>query len=148
MRRTYTVLAWVVVRFAVGIDLAHPWAVLGFMLLVSMTFMAVIHGLMARLGDTGQFLGLVLMVLQLVSAGGTFPWETLPGPLRALHHVLPMSYAVEGLRTLAYGGPRMHLGLDVAVLLAWAGGALLLSTAAAHRVHRRRPVASPSVAAT
>ena len=140
------VLAWVVVRFAVGIDLAHPWAVLGFMLLVSMTFMAVIHGLMARLGDTGQFLGLVLMVLQLVSAGGTFPWETLPGPLRALHHVLPMSYAVEGLRTLAYGGPRMHVGLDVGVLLAWAGGALLLSTAAAHRVHRRRSVTLASAA--
>ena len=132
------VLTWTVVRFAVGIDMAHPWQMLGFMLLVSMTFMAIIHGLMARLGDSGQFLALVLMVVQLVSAGGTFPWQTLPGPLQALHHVLPMSYAVDGLRALAYGGPGLHLGLDVAVLLAWGAGALVLSTAAAHRVHRVR----------
>lgn len=131
------ILTWGIVRFAVGIDLAHPWWMLAFMILVSMSFMAIIHGLMARLGDSGQFIALVLMVLQLVSAGGTFPWETLPGPLQSLHHVLPMSYAVDGLRALAYGGPGMHLGLDVVVLLAWGGGALLLSTAAARRVHLR-----------
>ncbi|KGN37846.1 YhgE/Pip family protein [Knoellia subterranea] len=131
------ILTWVIVRFAVGIDLAHPWWMLAFMVLVSMVFMAIIHGLMARLGDTGQFIALVLMVLQLVSAGGTFPWETLPGPLQWLHHVLPMSYSVAGLRTLAYGGPTTHLWLDVAVLLAWGAGALFLSTAAARRVHLR-----------
>ncbi|WP_353951610.1 YhgE/Pip domain-containing protein [Knoellia sp. S7-12] len=136
------VLTWGIVRFAVGIDLAHPWWMLAFMILVSMSFMAIIHGLMARLGDSGQFIALILMVLQLVSAGGTFPWETLPGPLQALHHVLPMSYAVDGLRALAYGGPGLHLGVDVAVLLAWGGGALLLSTAAARRVHLRLRVAT------
>ena len=141
-------LTWLVVRFAVGIELTHPWVMLGFMVLVSMTFMAVIHGLMARLGDTGQFLALLLMVLQLVSAGGTFPWETLPGPLRSLHHVLPMSYAVDGLRALAHGGPGLHLGLDVAVLLGWGAAALVLSTRAAGRVHRRtRIVAAQPVLA-
>lgn len=136
-------LTWVIVRFAVGIDLAHPWWMLAFMILVSMVFMAIIHGLMARLGDTGQFIALVLMVLQLVSAGGTFPWETLPGPLQSLHHVLPMSYSVNGLRTLAYGGPATHLWLDVMVLLAWGAGALLLSTAAARRVHLRLRAEQP-----
>ena len=130
-------LTWAIVRFAVGIDVAHPWWMLAFMVLVSTSFMAVIHGLMARLGDTGQFVALLLMVLQLVSAGGTFPWQTLPGPLQSLHHVLPMSYAVDGLRALAYGGPATHLGVDVTVLLAWGVGALALSTVAAHRVHRR-----------
>lgn len=137
------ILTWVVVRFAVGIDLAHPWWLLLFMILVSMSFMAIIHGLMARLGDTGQFLALVMLVLQLVSAGGTFPWETLPGPLQALHHVLPMSYAVDGLRALAYGGPHVHLWLDVLVLIAWGAGALLLSTAAARRVLLRIRPADP-----
>lgn len=140
------IITWAIVRFAVGIDLAHPWWMLAFMILVSMVFMAMIHGLMARLGDTGQFIALILMVLQLVSAGGTFPWETLPGPLQSLHHVLPMSYSVNGLRALAYGGPATHLWLDIAVLLAWGGGALLLSTAAARRVHlrvRSQPTVGP-----
>ena len=41
-------------------------------------FIAIIQALNAWLGTVGQFLGLVLMVLQLVSAGGTFPWQTIP----------------------------------------------------------------------
>ena len=44
------------------------------------------------------------MLVQLVSAGGTFPWQTIPTPLWGLHHVLPMSYSVDGLRHLLYGG--------------------------------------------
>jgi putative membrane protein len=88
---------------------------------------------MARLGVVGQFVGLVLMVLQLVSAGGTFPWQTLPAPLHPLHRVLPMGYAVDGVRRLMYGGPLDHLGVDVAVLGGWALGALALASLAARR---------------
>ena len=88
---------------------------------------------MARLGDTGQFLALVLMVLQLVSAGGTFPWQTLPTPLHPLHHALPMSYAVDGVRRLMYGGPMAPLALDVAVVGAWGAAALALGALAARR---------------
>ena len=74
------------------------------MALASLTFAAIILALNVWLGSVGQFLGLVLMVVQLVTAGGTFPWQTLPGPLAALHHVLPMGYAVDGVRQLMYGG--------------------------------------------
>ena len=66
----------------------------------SAAFIAIIHALMARFGVVGQFVALVLMVLQLVSAGGTFPWQSLPTPLHQLHQVLPMSYAVDGVRRL------------------------------------------------
>ena len=31
------------------------------------------------------------------------PYETLPEPLKWLHHVLPMGYALTGVRRLAYG---------------------------------------------
>ena len=68
-----------------------------------MTFVAILHALASRLGAVGKFLGLVFMVVQLVSAGGTFPWQTLPAPLQAVHHVVPMSHAVDGLRRLLYG---------------------------------------------
>jgi putative membrane protein len=53
---------------------------------------------------------------QLVSAGGTFPWQTFPTPLSALHHVLPMGYAVDAIRRLMYGGPVTPVAGDVAVL--------------------------------
>ncbi|GAB3070109.1 YhgE/Pip family protein [Pedococcus soli] len=130
------VLVFTVVRLAVGIDVAHPVALLAFMGAVSATFVMVLHALAARFGAPGKFLGLVLMVVQLVSAGGTFPWQTLPEPLHPLHHVLPMSYAVDGVRRLMYGGSLDHLGLDLAVLAAWLLGAFLVSTWAARRAGR------------
>ncbi|POH85077.1 hypothetical protein CJ026_026705, partial [Ralstonia pickettii] len=60
---------------------ANPVATLGIMLVASLTYAAIVLALNVWLGSVGQFLGLVLMVLQLVTAGGTFPWQTLPGPV-------------------------------------------------------------------
>jgi putative membrane protein len=122
----------VVLRF-VGIDSAHPWLLIAFMAAVSMTFVMILHALAAGLGAPGKFLGLVFMVLQLVSAGGTFPWQTLPEPLHPLHHVLPMSYAVDGIRRLMYGGSLEGIWLDLAVLAAYLVGAFVLSSLAARR---------------
>ena len=79
------VLAFTTVFFGPGIHVQHPAAVLALMSLTSIAFVAILHALVARLGAVGKFLGLVLMVVQLVSAGGTFPWQTLPMPLNALH---------------------------------------------------------------
>jgi putative membrane protein len=75
------------------------------------------------------------MVVQLVTAGGTFPWQTIPQPLHWLHHVLPMSYAVDGLRQLMYGGLSGRVVSDVLVLAAFLVGALLLT---AHGARRQR----------
>ena len=61
-------------------------------------------------GAVGKFVGLVLLILQLVSAGGTFPWQTIPVPLYPLHYGLPMGYAVDGLRHLMYGGDLGSVG--------------------------------------
>lgn len=102
-----------------------------FLVLMSATFVAIIHALTAWLGAAGQFLGLVLMVLQLVTAGGTFPWQTIPQPLHWLHHLLPMSYAVDGLRQLMYGGLSTLVVRDALILLAWFAVALFASSRAA-----------------
>jgi putative membrane protein len=127
------VLAFTVVFFGLGIHVEHPAAVLALMSFTSIAFVAILHALVARLGAVGKFLGLVLMVVQLVSAGGTFPWQTLPVPLSALHHVLPMGYAVDGIRRLMYGGSFAPVGGDLAVLSAYLLLALTVSTFAARR---------------
>jgi putative membrane protein len=105
-----------------------------FLVLVSVTFVAIVQALNAWLGTAGQFLALVLMLVQLVTSGGTFPWQTIPTSLHGLHHVLPMSYSVEALRHLLYGGDLSVVARDVALLLAWLAGALLLSSLAARRL--------------
>ncbi|MFD2081782.1 putative membrane protein [Actinopolymorpha cephalotaxi] len=123
----------VVVMAGVGIVPAEPVAMLGFLLLATATFTAILHALNAWLGVTGQFLGLVLMVLQLITAGGTFPWQTIPEPLHWLHRVLPMSYAVDGLRQLMYGGLTRLAWQDVLVLAIYLAAALAVGSVAAHR---------------
>ncbi|WP_062465431.1 YhgE/Pip family protein [Demequina soli] len=127
-----------VVSSALGFSVAHPWGAYGMMALASLTFAAIILALNVWLGSVGQFLGLVLMVLQLVTAGGTFPWQTLPGPLASLHHVLPMGFAVDGLRQLMYGGSASAAWGDAAILALWLGGALLVSAVGVTRMTHRR----------
>jgi putative membrane protein len=129
---------FLIVALALRLDVGNPLATYGFMALASLTFAAIILALNAWLGSVGQFLGLVLMVVQLVTAGGTFPWQTLPGPLAALHHALPMSYAVDGLRQLMYGGSATTALSDALVLLCWLLGGVALTALAAVRMTRHR----------
>jgi len=124
-------LVFTAVTLGLGIDAVHPWLTVGFLILTSFTFVAILHALSAWFGAVGKFLGLVLMVIQLVSAGGTFPWQTIPEPLYFFHHALPMSYAIDGVRHLMYGGPGASLGRDLLVLTAWLLAALAASTLAA-----------------
>ncbi|MEJ6489520.1 YhgE/Pip domain-containing protein [Leucobacter sp. USCH14] len=127
---TQMLALFAIVAFALRFDFAHPVAAYGTIALASATFAAIILALNVWLGSVGQFLGLVLMVVQLVTAGGTFPWQTLPPSLATLHHWLPMSFAVDGLRQLMYGGDladaasealKLALVLVIAVLVAALG---------------------------
>ena len=108
-------------------EVHNPLGTYGMMGLAALTFAAIILALNVWLGSVGQFVGLVLMVIQLVTAGGTFPWQTLPAPLAFLHHVMPMSYAVDGIRQLMYGGNPATALVDAGVLLLWLTGALVLA---------------------
>ncbi|OXM57135.1 ABC transporter [Amycolatopsis thailandensis] len=121
------------VTWLVGIDVAHPLGAIGFAVLVSLTFTAVVHALNSFFGAVGKFLGLVLLVLQLVSAGGTFPWQTIPDALYPLHIVLPMGYAIDGFRHLLYSGASMEILGDIGVLVAYLVGGILVSTLAARK---------------
>ncbi len=121
-----------------GISIVHPAATIGLLLLTAGTFAAILLLLNAALGSVGQFLGLILMLVQLVTAGGTFPWQTLPGPLAAVHHALPMAYAVDGLRQVMYGGDLALAWGDAGVLAIWLVAAIALTSAVAARMTRHR----------
>ncbi|WP_102193683.1 YhgE/Pip domain-containing protein [Microbacterium aurantiacum] len=127
-----------ILAITLGFTFNHPLGTLGVMFVASATFAAIILALNVWLGSVGQFLGLVLMVLQLVTAGGTFPWQTLPAPLAALHHVLPLGYVVDAMRQLMYGGNLARAGWDFAVLVLWMVGALVLAMIGVTRMTHRR----------
>lgn len=128
------VLLHLVVTFGVGLQPAHPWAALGFLVLTSFAFTGVVHALNAAFGAKGKFIALIVLILQLVTAGGTFPWQTIPEPLHPLHQALPLTYVVDGLRYLLYGGmDSSALTTAIGVLLCYLAAGLLLSTIAAWR---------------
>jgi len=122
-----------VTALAVGVHVEHVLLTGLFLTLVAITFAAILQTLNVYLGAAGQFLGLVLMLTQLVTAGGTFPWQTIPEPLRTFHRFLPMSYSVEGLRQLLFGGNMGTVWRDVAVIVGFLVVAVGLTTWAARR---------------
>jgi ABC-2 type transport system permease protein len=83
-----------------------------------------------------QFIPLVI-VPQVLLAGIIFPVSSMPGPLQALARVLPLTYAVEGLRNIMIKGADLSwssLQLDIGVVL---GFCILVILAGAMTLRRR-----------
>jgi putative membrane protein len=89
------------------------------MILMSLTYVMIVFCMVAALDKVGLFFGLVLLVIQLTSAGGTFPIQTAPEPFRIANKIFPMGYAVEAFRHALYGGNTAIIRADAAVMLIW-----------------------------
>jgi putative membrane protein len=126
------VLLVAVLEFVVGVDAARLPALTLFAILVALTFAAINQALIATFGGVGRFVALIFVSLQLSSAGGTYPIETAPGFFRVVHEILPMSYAVQGIRDCIAGGGA-GLGGEVAAMLLWLVIGGLVTVLAAQR---------------
>jgi len=128
-----TVALMSVLHWAIGLQMARAAGTVGFLFLVTACFAAIVQWLNARFGAAGRILVLALLMLQLTSAGGTYPVQTSPGFFNALHPYLPMSYVVEALRRLITGGGLGPVWQGCAVLAAFTAGALALTALSARR---------------
>ncbi|MDR2538795.1 MAG: YhgE/Pip domain-containing protein [Bifidobacteriaceae bacterium] len=99
-----------------GVHPVHQLPTLLYMFLISMTYVVILQLFIVPLDKIGMFIGLLLLVFQLTSSGGTFPWQTMPESFQTLHKIMPMSYAVDGLRQLMYGGSMEIAWRDVGIL--------------------------------
>ncbi|MFE2019541.1 YhgE/Pip family protein [Streptomyces sp. NPDC059499] len=122
-----------VLHWRLGLQMAHAAGTIGFLALVTCCFAAIVQWLNARFGAAGRILVLAVLMLQLTSAGGTYPVQTSPGFFGAIHPYLPMTYVVEGLRRLITGGGLGPVWQACAVLLAFTAGALALTALSARR---------------
>ena len=127
------VLLMVVVAIA-GIGLA--WSVSG--VLGALVLLAIGTGAFACLSmviaslvkERERFMGigqLVMMPLFFASSA-LYPLAVMPGWLKAIAHVNPLTYEVEGLRSFLLGGG--HPWLDMLVCLGWLGVLATAATAA------------------
>ncbi|WP_327428059.1 YhgE/Pip domain-containing protein [Streptomyces sp. NBC_01236] len=122
-----------VLHWAIGLEMVRAAGTVGFLFLVTACFAAIVQWLNARFGAAGRILVLAFLMLQLTSAGGTYPVQTSPGFFNAIHPFLPMSYVVEALRRLITGGGLGPVWQACAVLVAFTAGALALTALSARR---------------
>jgi putative membrane protein len=128
------VILYGVVRFALGMHAAHPFAMLAFMILISCAFVAATQAINALVGPAvGRVLIMALLMLQLVSAGGMYPVETTSKPFQIFHRFDPMTYGVNGLRQLILGGIDFRLWQAIIALFAIWAVALAISCLSARR---------------
>lgn len=77
-------------------------------LIVSLAYISLVTFLTITMGNVGRFVAIVLLVVQLASAGGTFPIETSNNFFITLHNYLPLTYALQGLQHTIAGGLQAH----------------------------------------
>ncbi|MCW2812517.1 MAG: putative transporter permease protein, partial [Friedmanniella sp.] len=137
-----------VVWATLGLDPVHPFGTLALVTLGALCFSAIAHLLRTALGTPGSSLLLVWLILQLTSAGGTYPAPILPGFFRTISPYLPMTYLIDAFRVVISGGELSHLGRDVVVLVLITAAALGLCvlTVARRQQFRMRDLHPPLVA--
>ncbi|MEU8869669.1 YhgE/Pip domain-containing protein [Streptomyces javensis] len=128
-----TLALMAVLHWAIGLEMVRAAGTLGFLMLVTACFTAIVQWLNARFGPAGRILVLALLMLQLTSAGGTYPVQTSPRFFNAVHPFLPMTYVVDGLRRLITGGGLGPVWLACGVLLGFTAAALALTAWSARR---------------
>ncbi|HAX72259.1 MAG TPA: hypothetical protein DCY20_01910 [Firmicutes bacterium] len=84
-------------------EISTLWEILLVTFVTSLTYLFMTTLLASAFGNPGRFIAMVILVLQIGSAGGTFPIELTNGFYQFLNPLLPMSYSINGLREGMFG---------------------------------------------
>ena len=100
-----------------GFEANYEWRTIFLIILGGWTLMALVTALVGWDNRYGSFLSLVMLLLQVGSAGGSYPIELSPKFFQVVHSYMPMTYIVTGLRqTISMTG---SIGTQVGVLSAF-----------------------------
>ena len=106
-----------VVWLFLGLAPVHPVMIIGLTVLGALCFSAIAHLLRTALGTPGSSILLVWLILQLTSAGGTYPAPVLPAFFQAVAPWMPMTYLIDAYRVVISGGEFTHLARDATILV-------------------------------
>lgn len=100
-----------------GFEANYEWRTIFLIILGGWTLMALVTALVGWNNRYGSFLSLIMLLLQVGSAGGSYPIELSPKFFQVVHPYMPMTYIVTGLRqTISMRG---SIGTEVGVLSAF-----------------------------
>lgn len=124
----------------VGVGPDAPWVLLGVLAASAVCFVALVQLLKAAFGLVGEFVGVILLVLQVAAGEGAYPIQTFGPFFQAVHPFLPMSWTNDAVRRSVAGGPLTpYVWVDVALLLGTAAVAFGLTCLAARGRERWTP---------
>ncbi|MFX3616860.1 MAG: YhgE/Pip family protein [Sporolactobacillus sp.] len=122
-----SLLVDVVALKGLGLQVSSVPTFIGFTILTSMSFMAIIEWLAGSFNNEGRFACIVILILQLVSSGGAYAIDLIPHWLQGIAHFLPMTYSVNGFRNVIDGHQPHLLAFNTMILWFFVIGALILS---------------------
>lgn len=89
--------------FYIGIQCVNPIKFMFGCMFISFVFTMISYSLTYAFDNIGEALVVVIMVIQVAGAGGTFPIEVLPKVYQAIYKYLPFNYAMNALRECVGG---------------------------------------------
>ena len=104
-------------KAGLGFEVQNMSLYYGSSILIGITFMSIIQFLIRNFGDIGKFLALIILVLQLAAAGGTFPIETIDKAFQAVSPYLPMTYSIKLLREVLVPTASNFKGTYIGILV-------------------------------
>lgn len=90
------------IKFGLGIQLAHPFSVWCIALLGSVTFVSIVLLFISVLGDAGRLLAVILLIFQLAASGGIYPIELSSPFYQSVHGYLPFTFLVHAFRATMF----------------------------------------------
>lgn len=122
--------------YLLGAYAARPgWFVL-FGMLLSAVFMLIVYTLVSVFGNVGKALAIVMLVLQLGGAGGTFPVQMAPPFFQRIHPYLPFTYAISLMREAVGGILWDIVRRSYMYMIVYAAAALALGLALKRPINR------------
>ena len=103
--------------FFVDIQCPHPFLFWCACALTSVVFTFMMYSLTVAWGNVGEAVAVVIMVIQVAGAGGTFPVEVLPQVYQMIYKFMPFKYAMNALRECVGGIYRFNYEKDLVILL-------------------------------
>lgn len=116
---------------------AEPgWFIL-FGIIISLVFMSIVYTVVTVFGDVGKAMAIIMLVLQIAGAGGTYPVVLLPSFFQKINPFLPFTYAIDLMRE-AVGGIVWDRAIhDLLFLLLFGLAFLILGTLFKERINRQ-----------
>ena len=92
----------------------------------SFMFTIFIYSLTVAFGNVGEALAVIIMVIQVAGAGGTFPIEVLPKAYQLIYNYLPFKFGMTAIKETIGGMYRLDYLKSIMSLYAYVGISLII----------------------